>query len=181
MFVALEGLEGVGKTTLGKLVAKRLPATYLKSPPEAMNGARGFVAEQSNPHCSFYFYLSSLYGMQSDIEVGLQNQGSVVADRYLGSTIAYHAQGRSFVPPTFDGSKLRQPSITIHIRCEDGARAARLSGRGFHIFERNVSDDAAIETYFSRTCDFEFWNDAPADLSADQLVLILRQRFGQDI
>jgi thymidylate kinase len=181
MLVAFEGLEGVGKSTLGMLVAERLPATYLKSPPEEMDGARAFVAQQADPNCSFYFYLSSLYGMQRSIEVALRDRGIVIADRYIGSTIAYHDQGRSFEPPAFDGSKLWPAAVTVHIRCEADARAARLEGRGFHIFDRNANEDSAIEAYFTRTCELEFWNDAPPKVSADRLVRILRERLGQDV
>ena len=181
MLVALEGLEGVGKTTLGKMVAERLPATYLKSPPDEMNSARAFVARQGDPACSFYFYLSSLYAMQRAIEGALDQGRGVIADRYIGSTIAYHDQGRSFVPPAFDPRGLRKADVTVHVRCDADARSARLEQRGFHIFDRNRSEDGAIEAYFTRACDFDFSNDEAIDVSAERLTRILRERFGKHV
>lgn len=181
MLVALEGLEGVGKTTLGKIVAERLSAIYLKSPPDGMNSARAFVAKQSDAMCSFYFYLSSLYGMQRAVEEALNEGHGIIVDRYLGSTIAYHDQGRSFEPPAFDASGLRKADITVHVRCGAGERRTRLERRGFHIFERNRSDDGAIEAYFTRTCDFDFSNDEAIDVSAERLTRMLCERLGKHI
>jgi thymidylate kinase len=169
MLVTLEGLEGVGKTTLGKLLAARHSATYIKSPPEEMNGPRGYISAKSSSRCSFYFYLSGLFAIQEEIEYGLRARGCVLVDRYLYSTIAYHDQGRSFAAPEFDAKGIRKPDLAIHVRCDPAAREARLKGRGFHIFDRAQSDEPAISRYFSDVCDVEFFNDDPVNDSVASL------------
>ena len=170
MIVALEGLEGVGKTTLGKKVAERMGGIYLKSPPEEMNESRGFIAKMPDPRCAFYFYLSSLYAIQPPIQVALASGTPVIVDRYLLSTIAYHDQGRSFDPPPFDASGLFQAALTVNVRCAPELREARLGGRGFNIFERSASDADALAAFFSRECSQEFWNNDGVDVEVGRLV-----------
>jgi thymidylate kinase len=66
MIIVLEGLEGVGKTTLAEACAKQLNTNYIKTPPKEYNSARSYVASALNKEASFYFYLSGLFMIQNE-------------------------------------------------------------------------------------------------------------------
>lgn len=179
VLVVLEGLEGVGKTALGKAVALELGATYLKTPPPDMNCCRGFIASTASPFANFYFYLAGLYAMQGKIVELLKQNEIVIVDRYISSTIAYHAEGESFDPPVYDDKSLAKPDSVILIRCDSKVRRSRIEDRGLHIFERPPSNEAAISDYFSKVADIEFVNDKPLSESATALSALLRTRLGE--
>lgn len=45
--IVLEGLDGVGKSTAAKLLAQRLGAKYLRTPPDQMQQYRNYFHDQS--------------------------------------------------------------------------------------------------------------------------------------
>lgn len=181
MLIAFEGLEGSGKTTLGREVATAISAAYLKTPPVEMNACRGFIADTALPHTSFYFYLSSLYAVQPEIAAIIAEGRPVIVDRYLASTIAYHAGGESFEPPEFDRLGLRKPNLVVHIRCSEEVRLERLSRRGFHIFDRMRCNELAICHYFSAVSNMSFDNDLPLDQSVAKLSATLSKWLAQNV
>lgn len=88
MFLAFEGTDGTGKTTLAKRTATLLGAHYYKTPPEPYAGRRG-QADSASPFLRFSFYLESmLYAMQEVREI-IREGETVVADRWIWTTLAY--------------------------------------------------------------------------------------------
>lgn len=172
VLIVLEGLEGVGKTSLGSVAAPLLPAAYVKTPPPEFDDVRSFVAKLGDPAVNFHFYLSGLLAIQSR----LRGHDHVLVDRYLPSTIAYHDSGRSFVPPAFDVGLLAVPDLIVNVTCPPAKRALRVAGRGHHIYVRPSVDEPAIEAYFAKVADVEFVNDAPFEASVDALVRLIRDR-----
>lgn len=99
----LEGVDGVGKTTIGKALSRFLGAHYYKTPPGIFerfatyddNGEqislRQYVDNSTYqiPHYRFLFYIFALIKASQEIEELLQT-AHVVCDRYLSSTLAYH-------------------------------------------------------------------------------------------
>jgi thymidylate kinase len=153
-----------------------LGAAYVKTPPVAYNTARQFVADCESSSASFYFYLSALYSLQSDLAPYHRTSALVIVDRYLHSTIAYHAGGTSFVPPAFDSTGLLIAELTIRIWLQRSERLHRKTSRGFHIFDRNVVDEEAIDSYFAEVCDLSFENNRSLDESVDALATLVRGR-----
>lgn len=180
MLIALEGLEGVGKTTLGKLVAERIGATYIKSPPPEMNPVRGFIAETLSPGANFYFYLAGLCALQADIEANLL-KGAVIVDRYIDSTIAYHRFGRDFDAPRFEESLIRSPDMTLVVTCPEEVRADRIAARGLHIFERHAANEEAIAVYLLKRADLVFDNVADLNTSITKLSALLSERLRKNV
>ena len=175
MFIALEGLEGVGKTTIGQLAAEKIGATYIKSPSPELNPVRGFVAASMEPLANFYFYLSGLIILQKKIHDALKS-GPVIIDRYIDSTIAYHKFGNDFDVPPYARESIRMPDITVEVYCDESIRIYRKATRGMHIFDRQDSDDQAIANYFSRNADLRFENCSAVEQSAAELAQLLLNR-----
>ncbi|MEK9165651.1 MAG: hypothetical protein AAB525_02220 [Patescibacteria group bacterium] len=89
ILIVFEGIDGVGKTTLAKLTAEKLGAVYYKTPPEPYNSRRA-IADELPPDLRFSFYLESMFYTSREVEQLLEQGKSVVADRWIWSTLAYH-------------------------------------------------------------------------------------------
>lgn len=102
--IVIEGIDGVGKATQTRLLAKRLRAqgrhvTVFASPcydlptgklvRRALSGEFGDFVHLS-PYISALPYLLDFAAWRGDIVAALK-KGDVVCDRYVQSTIAYHS------------------------------------------------------------------------------------------
>ncbi|GAA3368788.1 hypothetical protein GCM10020367_08560 [Streptomyces sannanensis] len=89
-FVVLEGVSGVGKSTLTRVLAKRLGAATIHTLPKPHNDLSPAVNGQLRPLPQFAFYLSGLLHASDVIREALAD-GPVIADRYVSSVMACHA------------------------------------------------------------------------------------------
>ncbi|MFI0150770.1 dTMP kinase [Streptomyces lydicus] len=88
--MVLEGVSGVGKSTLARLLAKRLGAMAVHTLPEPHTGLSSAINTQLRPLPQFVFYLSGLLHASDVVREALR-AGPVVADRYASSVLACHA------------------------------------------------------------------------------------------
>lgn len=89
-FLAFEGLDGAGKTTLAELFAKQQNFNYYGSIPSELISLRKQIAATNSPISTFHFY--SLCNILRSYEYRIKlNDLGVVADRYVFSTLAYHS------------------------------------------------------------------------------------------
>ncbi|OII63778.1 thymidylate kinase [Streptomyces sp. CC77] len=86
----LEGVSGIGKSTLSALLAERLGGTTLHTLPEPLTAWSAQVNSALRPLPQLGFYLSGLLHA-SDLVRNSLTHGHVVADRYTSSVIACHA------------------------------------------------------------------------------------------
>lgn len=87
MFVALEGIDGCGKTTLAKELKKR---GYTITQEPFLECTREIIAKTGDPETrETAFYVDRLYHIEQFILPKLKKGGTVVTDRYKYSQIAY--------------------------------------------------------------------------------------------
>lgn len=140
VFVVFEGLDGTGKSTCARLVANRLGAELLTTPPPEVRVYRDDLIQHFNgcQEAAQLFYLSTVFAASEQIRALLQQGRSVVLDRYFLSTQAY---------ATFRGSKLRVDDVgklllpadlTVFLDAPLEIRRARLAARGVSAADRET-------------------------------------------
>jgi len=97
VFVSLDGVDGVGKTTVAKLLAAGESFQYHKSPAGPFAQLRKEVDAHATPLERYCFY--RLATQFDSVQISqLLETNSVVCDRYIASTAAYHIETRLLKP-----------------------------------------------------------------------------------
>jgi len=174
IFIVLEGLSGSGKTTVGKLVAKKMGAKFYKTPPPLFETIRNRVDQEADLTARFLFYLAGVIQASTEISHFLE-LNSVVCDRYSLTTICYHrALGVTIDIPDLISDSLIKPTHTFLITCEEVKRISRLEKRGLSyndIQERhpNIEQRFLSEYRKHRLIEVDNSSDDPA-IAADVIL-----------
>lgn len=115
-FIAIEGLDFVGKTTIARLLAERNGWIYYKTPPEPFASMRA-GADRLPPKDRLKFFAHATVHASQDIR-GLRAAGkSVVADRWIWTTAAYHlARDASLMPEAQEAiGRVLQPDLAVYL------------------------------------------------------------------
>ena len=86
--IVLEGLDGVGKSTIAEALANRLNARCLQTPPGIIKDFRGYFDSQDVPTRNAYYMIGNFLAGNEFLKF-VEEGESVVVDRYYASTIAY--------------------------------------------------------------------------------------------
>jgi len=131
-FIAVEGLDGCGKTTLTKMLANELKGLYLSTPPAVLkaNGLRKKVdAEGSVQTRLFYYLLGNL--LVSDEIKRMREFFPVVCDRYIHSTLSSFSTMVQAIGLDTNALGLEKPDITFFLLMSDEEeRIERIRVRG---------------------------------------------------
>ncbi|WP_299535349.1 AAA family ATPase [uncultured Streptomyces sp.] len=130
-FIVLEGVSGIGKSTLARTLARRLAASSLHTLPRPHTDWASTINSRLRPLPQFAFYLSGLLHAADAIRE-CRPLGPVVADRYVSSVIACHAAAHRV--PVNDVECLLQPfrgylvppTHTFYLRCSEETLRARM-------------------------------------------------------
>ncbi|WP_229868463.1 dTMP kinase [Streptomyces inusitatus] len=133
-FVVLEGVSGIGKSTLTALLAHRMNATSLHTLADPHTGWSPEANEQLRSLPQFAFYLSGLLHA-SDLVRQAVTVGPVVADRYASSVAACHAAVHGLDPAEvgvlIDPFRpyLIVPDATFYLTCSEATLRSRMTGK----------------------------------------------------
>ena len=133
-FVAFEGIDGGGKSTVAELVAKQVHGIYLKSPPPPFSSLKQEILETVDPVARLVYFAASNIEITRLVNRALLKK-HVIVDRYLWSTFAYHAAiegiALSSLRPiwTAIGSYLRLPDVVVFLTVKRRTQLRRLSNR----------------------------------------------------
>jgi dTMP kinase len=141
LFVSLEGVDGSGKSTQAKLLAEALgPETLLIREPGGTDAAekiRELLADPAlelDPFAELLLFSAARADLLSRVvRPALEGGGTVVADRFADSSVAYQGGARelgtsyvlSLVDTTIDGL---WPDLTLLLRVEPEIGLGRAGG-----------------------------------------------------
>ena len=138
LFITLDGVDGTGKSTVGRLLASSGRYTYYKTPSGQFAQMRGEIDKHATPLERYCFYRVATQFDSDQIRVRLKNQ-SVVCDRYIASTLAYHLAMDSRIAGIHTCSELVVPDFAILLLASPNERTRRLDIRA------TMASDAALE------------------------------------
>lgn len=174
MFISLEGIDGSGKSTQAKLLAEALgPETLLIREPggtEAAERIRGLLADPSvelDPFAELLLFSAARADLVSRvIRPALEAGGTVVADRFADSSVAYQGGARglgtshvlSLTDDVIDGL---WPDVTVLLRVDPETGLGRADGEDRFESEGLELQRAVAEAY-----------EEIAQIAADRVVAI---------
>lgn len=129
-FVALEGLHGVGKSTVAELVAKRLGVTLTPTIPADFSAARRLVNNGFCIEARYMLFLSATLSIGEQIEQMVKKGIDVVVESYIFRSIAFHEGMGSKMKIGMLEAGLFLPTHTVLLTCDPMIRAQRLKERG---------------------------------------------------
>lgn len=126
--IVIEGISGVGKTSIAKALSKEISAIYIKTPIEPLDTIRSEVDSVFSNESKALYYLSSIVELSSRIDEMLKHS-SVVIDKYIYSSMVYpKINGIDFEIPSW--LNIRKPDFAFLITLNENIRIERLIQRG---------------------------------------------------
>lgn len=183
-FIALEGIDGSGKTTVCQILSKKINAENYKTPSWPFSDLRDVIDKTVDIKSRFFFYLSSVIHASSEIARLLIHK-HVVCDRYILSTLCYHRASESFFK-SFDENQLDilQPDFTFFLNADYDVRMKRIAIResadNSDILNSDLHDKKyqdKVELEFSKYHNL-LWINAN-DISPDDIADIICNKLAQ--
>ena len=134
-FLAVEGCNGVGKSTIAQYLIARVGASSFHYPPEFVSFRREVHLDESvAPLPRLAYYLAATLHL-SDLVRAHLTKSHVVCDRYMASPLSLmiaesaieEAEARRFMEPF--GSYLCMPDLTLLLTAEHAMASARINER----------------------------------------------------
>ena len=159
LYIALEGLEGCGKSTHSKRLGEHLNAVITREPGGTRIGAllRAILADPENVDLdrrteALLMAADRAQHMAEVIKPALDRGQHVVSDRSIYSTLAYQGYGRQLGTEALLSISTwalndRLPDLVIYIDVPTDVLNARLAKRDLDRFEREGAD------FFARIAD----------------------------
>lgn len=178
-FIVLEGIDGAGKTTVSRALAKSIGAKYFRTPSSGFTTTRRHIDATAKINSRFLFYLSSVVYASDTILECLQHK-HVVCDRYITSTVAYHRAFGLNLDWNLDQLSLVQPDFTFFLElANEEERKRRLMTRGRYTSTDAVLDNENIRNkLLNEYLKYPMTRIDTGSLAVEEVVTEIRKRAG---
>ena len=143
VFISLDGVDGVGKTTVAKLLAADGSFRYHKSPAGPFARLRKEVDDHATPLERYCFY--RLATQFDSVQINqLLETNSVVCDRYIASTAAYHIAMDARIRVIHNDAGLLNPHFAFLLGARSEIRDKRILERAKVLSDTKLERDSTL-------------------------------------
>jgi thymidylate kinase len=128
-FVVLEGLAGVGKSTIAPLLAAALDADLVDTQLPELTEARRYADGQRSVNARLHFWLMANYAVSEVVRSRLRAAHDVVIESYFYRTLATHAAMGVRSLPAVEWDLVVVPDLAIELTLHEPVRQRRLAQR----------------------------------------------------
>ncbi|MFP4142522.1 MAG: dTMP kinase [Thermoplasmata archaeon] len=134
-FVVLEGIDGSGKSSVIESIKEDHPEYhYTREPSDSEPGklAKKAEAQHHSPYLDLFLYLADRVEHTEEIDEKLESDGTVICDRYWGSTSAYQAASEDISLEYTESIQMPfilNPDLTILFDIDPEASLERITER----------------------------------------------------
>lgn len=128
-FVVLEGLAGVGKSTIAPLLALALDADLVDTQLPELAQARRYVDGRRSVNARLHFWLMANYAVSDVVRSRLRAGRDVVIESYFYRTLATHVAMGARPLPVVDWDRVVVPDLAIELTLHESLRQRRLAER----------------------------------------------------
>jgi thymidylate kinase len=126
VILAVEGLDGAGKTTVARILARLLRAMYVPLPPPEVLLKKDTLLRHYESAARYLYYVAAATRIYEVDEV----DKLLVADRYVASAHALHIHAHGPLAEQIRAFCLPAPELTIYLHVAEEQRGERLGMRG---------------------------------------------------
>ena len=192
MFIVIEGLDGVGKTTAAQMLAKSLNGEFFPWLHAPYNNAMPHIwgderISEASKHIAFLAAFKHMSDVVSDFSY---HEKIIVADRYYFCSLAMHPPLSALrqEPPLkldYAALRLKKPDFAFYLDLNEQSRRHRLASRGEplspveKILEENTDFCRQVRSNYETLVADGFLRAIPIDdLSREDVVQVLRIQTG---
>ncbi len=134
-FVVLEGIDGSGKTSVGKYIEREFDGVHITVEPtdsDVGKLVKRSVHEDSSPYYDLFLFLADRVEHTEGIKDTIERGYTVICDRYWGSTAAYQAASQEIELDYLIDIQQRfilRPDVTLLFEVDVDTALKRISGR----------------------------------------------------
>lgn len=175
VFVSLEGVDGVGKTTVAKLLAAEGIFQYHKSPSGPFAQLRKEIDARATPLERYCFYRLATQFDSTQI-VRLLETSSVVCDRYIVSTAAYHIAMDARIRIIHNDAGLLKPRFAFLLGARSEIRDKRLLERATISSDVKIERDSAfLDRVAEAFTSFDLTHIDTSDMTAEEVATAIKR------
>lgn len=139
MIIAVEGLDGAGKTTVSRMLAESIGAAYVALPPPTHSLVTSTLFRQLDSEARYLYYLSGVVSLAETA----QKSRVLVADRFVASAHAMHLHVTTELARQLRKLPLPTADMTLYLDVDEVTRRQRLYSRGAEMdpFELRLDSD----------------------------------------
>lgn len=153
MHIAIEGMDGVGKSTVGKLLAQKLNYKFVEKPLGELFGADEYIKIRDKVNLSSNrFFTSWFYGLSNIYLYEKFGQKNLVTDRHLASNYAWSSNSDNQNIYSLLVDIIKKPYLTVILYAKAETIEKRLKNRDTK--DSDLKKIAESETIYEKMIDF---------------------------
>ena len=179
VFISLDGVDGVGKTTVAKLLATDGSFRYHKSPAGPFAQLRKEVDAHANPLERYCFY--RLATQFDSVQINrLLETNSVVCDRYIASTAAYHIAMDARIRVIHNDVELLKPHFAFLLGARSEVRDKRILERAKVLSDVKLEGDSTLLDHVAEIfMSFGLTYIDTSDITAEEVAIVIKRNVAQ--